>query len=138
MGSKVRNADRDRIADQEAEDSLTRERRTDASDELIVRADVHELFEFPIPAEDAERRVPGTQKVPGRPYDLAQHDWEAQLAGHQSIGAQQPAQPSLTGQHVISAVHELHEQLIQFEPGHVRETQSPSGVRCTGTAWIGP
>ncbi len=59
--------------------------------------------------EHAERCVPGTQEVPGRPHDLAQHDWEAQLAGHQSIGAQQPAQPSLTGQHVISAVHE-HDQ----------------------------
>ena len=129
MGSKVRNADRDRLADQQAEDSLTPGQRTDASDQLVVQADVHKLFEFPIPAEHAERCVPGTQKVPGRPHDLAQHDWEAQLAGHQSIGAQQPAQPSLTGQHVISAVHELHEQLIQFEPGHVRKAQSPGGVR---------
>ncbi len=138
MGSKIRNADRDRLADPAGRGSLAPGRPPDSSDQLIVQADLQKLFEFPIPAEHAERCVPGTQKVPGRPDDLAQHDWEAQLAGHQSIGAQQPAQPSLTGQHVISAVGELREQLIQFEPGHVGKTQSPGGLRRTGPAWLGP
>jgi hypothetical protein len=44
--------------------------------------------------------LPG--KAPGSLHDLPQHHRQAQLAGHQRIRAQQPAQPLLRGHHVSS------------------------------------
>jgi len=38
----------------------------------------------------------------------------------------------VAGQHVIGAVYQLHQQLIQFQPRYVRETQSAHRVGGAG------
>ena len=139
MTGQVSEPQRDRLADQQPEDPLAPGQLTDPCDQLLVHPRVHELFQLPVTAQHAERRVPGTDQLPGRPHDLPQHHRQAQLAGYQGIGAQQPAQPPLGGQHVIGAVYQLHQQLIQFQPRHVRETQpahhlgGAGAPRCSGS-----
>ena len=93
-----------------------------------------ELFKLSVTAKHAERRVPGTHKVPGRGYDLPQHHWQAEFPGYQSIGAQQSAQPPLSGQHVIRAVYQLEQQLIQLQLRYVRKTQPASRFGGAGAA----
>ena len=134
MTGQVSEPQRDRLPDQQPEDPPAPGQLTDPSDQLLVHPCVHELFQLPVTAEHAERRVPGTDKVPGRRHDLPQHHRQAQLAGYQGIGAQQPAQPPLGGQHVIGAVYQLHQQLIQFQPRYVRKTQPAHRVGGAGAA----
>jgi len=129
MSGQVSEPDRDRLADQQAQGPPALRQVADPGDQLVVHAGVHELLQPPVGAKHAERRVPGAEQVSGRPHELPQHQRQAQLPGHQGIRAQQPAQPLLGGQHVISAVHRLHQQLIQFQPRRVRETQPASRVR---------
>ena len=90
---------------------------------------MHELLKLPVAAEHAERRVPGAEKVPGGADDLPQHHRQAQVARYQGIGAQQPAQPPLRGQHVAGPVHQLHQQLIQLQPRHIGKAQPAGRVR---------
>jgi hypothetical protein len=134
MTGQVSEPERDRLPDQQPEDPLAPGQVTDPGDQLLAHACVHELFQLSVTAEHAECRVPGTDKVPRRRHDLPQHHRQAQLAGYQGIGAQQPAQPPLGGQHIIGAVYQLHQQLIQLQPWYVRKTQPASRIRCTGTA----
>ena len=91
MTGQVSEPQRDRLPDQQPEYPPTPGQLTDPSDQLLVHPCVHELFQLPVTAKHAERRVPGTDKVPGRPHDLPQHRRQAQLAGYQGVGAQQPA-----------------------------------------------
>ena len=132
MTGQVSEPQRDRLPDQQPENPPAPGQLTDPAGQLLVHPCVHELFQLPVTAEHAERRVPGTDKVPGRPHDLPQHHRQAQLPGHQGIGAQQPAQPPLGGQHVIGAVYQLHQQLIQLQPRYVRKTQSAHRVGGAG------
>ena len=116
MSGEISKPDRDRLADQQTQDPPARGQVTDPRDQLLVHAGVHELLQSSVGAKHAERRIPGAEKIPGRPHDLPQHHRQAQLAGHQGIRPQQSAQPPLRGPHVISAVRQLHQQLIQFQP----------------------
>jgi hypothetical protein len=134
MTGQVSEPERDRLPDQQSEDSPAPGQLTDPGDQLLVHACVHELFQLSVTAQHAERRIPGTDKVPGRRHDLPQHYRQAQLPGHEGIGAQQPAQPPLGGQHVIGAVYQLHQQLIQLQPRYVRETQPAYRVGGAGAA----
>ena len=134
MSGQVTKPDRDRLADQQAQDPPAPGQVADPGDQLAVYAGVHELLQPSVAAKHAQCRVPGAEQVPGRPHDLPQHHRHAQLAGHQGIRAQQPAQPPLGGQHVISTVPQLHQQLIQFQPRHVRKTQPASRIRSTRAA----
>ena len=129
MSGQIRQADRDRLADQQAQDPAAAGQVTHPRDELIVHAGVHELLQLSVAAKHAERRVPGAEKIPGSRHDLAQHHRQAQLAGHQGVRAQQPAQPPLRGQHVVGTVHQLYQQLIELQPRHVGETHPASRVR---------
>ena len=126
MGAEVGEPDRDRLAGQQAQDSPAPGQVADPRDQLFVHAGVHELLQLPVAAEHAERRVPGAEKIPGSDDDLPQHHRQAQIHGHQRIGAQQPAQPTLRGLHVTGPVDQLHQQLIQLQPRHVREAQPVS------------
>ena len=139
MSGQVSKPDRDRLAGQQAQDPPARGQVADPRDQLAVHADVHELLKSPVAAQDAERRVPGAEQIPGRFHDLPQHHRQAQLPRYQRVRAQQPAQPPLGGEHVIGAVHQLRQQLIQFQPRRVRKTQSatasapaPPGTCATG------
>ena len=134
MTGQVSEPQRDRLPDQQPENPPAPGQLTDPSDQLLVHPCVYELFQLPVTAQHAERRVPGTDKVPGRRHDLPQHHWQAQLAGYQGIGAQQSAQPPLGGQRIIGAVYQLHQQLIQFQPRHVRKPQPASRVGGPGAA----
>jgi hypothetical protein len=116
MSGEISQPDRERLADQQTQDPPARGQVTDPRDQLLVHAGVHELLQSSVEAKHAERRIPGTEKIPGRAHDLPQHHRQAQLAGHQGIRPQQPAQPPLRGSDVISAVRQLHQQLIQFQP----------------------
>ena len=123
MTGQVSEPQRDRLPDQQPENPPAPGQLTDPGGQLLIHPRVHELFQLPVPAQHAERRVPGTDQLPGRPHDLPQHHRQAQLPGYQGIGPQQPAQPPLGGQHVIGAVRQLPQQLIQLQPRHVRKTQ---------------
>jgi hypothetical protein len=70
MGAEVGQPDRDRLAGQQAQDSLAPGQVTDPADQLFVHAGVHELLQFPVAADNAERRVPGAEKIPGSLHDL--------------------------------------------------------------------
>ena len=105
MTGQVSEPERDRLPDQQPEDPPAPGQLTDPGDQL------------PVTAQHPERRVPGTDKVPGRRHDLPQHHRQAHLPCYQGIGAQQSAQPSLGGQHIIRAIYQLHQQLIQFQIG---------------------
>ena len=129
MSGQVSKPDRDRLADQQAQDPPALRQVADPGDQLAVHAGVHELLQPPVAANHAERGVSGAEQVPGRPHELPQHPRHAQLAGNQGIRAQQPAQPPLGGQHVISAIHQLHQQLIQFQPRHIRKPQPACRIR---------
>ncbi len=135
MSGQVSKPDRDRLADQQPQDPPALWQVADPGDQLIVHANVHELLQPAVAAKHAQRRIPGAEQVPGRPHELTQHQRQAQLAGHQRIRPQQPAQPPLGGQHIISTVHQLHQQLIQFQPRHVRETQPVYRIRRARAAW---
>ena len=95
---------------------------------------MHELLKLPVAAEHAERRVPGAEQIPGGADDLPQHHRQVQLARDQGIGAQQPPQPPLRGQHVARPVHQLHQQLIQLQPRHIGKGQPASCLRCARPA----
>ena len=129
MSAEAGEPDRDRLADQQAQDPPAAGQVADRRHQVVVHAGVHELLKLPVAAEHAERRVPGTEKIPGRADDLPQHHRQAQVAGYQGIGAQQPAQPPLRGQHVAGPVHQLHQQLLQLQPRHVGKAQPAGRVR---------
>jgi hypothetical protein len=139
MTGQVSEPQRDRLPDQQPEDPPAPGQLTDPGGQLLIHPGVHELFQLPVTAQHAERRVPGTDKLPGRAHDLPQHHRQAQLAGYQGIGPQQPAQPPLGGQHLIGALHQLPQQLIQLQPRHVSKTQPAHRVggagapRCSGS-----
>jgi hypothetical protein len=134
MTGQVSEPQRDRLGAQQPENPPAPGQLTDPFDQFLIHPFVHELFQLAVTAKHAERRVPGTDKVPGRPHDLPQHHRQAQLAGYQGIGTQQPAQAPLGGQHVVGAVYQLHQQLIQFQPRHVRETQSAHRIGGAGAS----
>ena len=94
---------------------------------------MHEQLEFPVGTDHAECRGAGAEKIPRRADDLPQHHRQAQVAGYQGIGTQQPAQPPLCGQHAGGPLHQLHEQLIQLQPWHVRKAK-PGPTRGTRSA----
>jgi hypothetical protein len=118
---QVSEPDRDRLPDQQPEDPPAPGQVTDPGGLFLVHARVHELFQLSVTAQHAKSRVPGTDKIPGRGDDLAQHYRQAELPGYQGIGTQQSAQSPLGGQHVVRAVYQLEQQLIQLQPRYVRE-----------------
>ena len=107
MSGQISQADRDRLADQQAQDPAAAGQVTDPRDQIVVHAGVHELLQLSAAAEHAECCVPGAEKVPGSRHDLPQHHRQAQLASHHGVRPHQPAQPPLRGQYVISAVQQL-------------------------------
>ena len=129
MRAEVGEPDRDRLAGQQPQDAPAAGRLTDPRDQPAVHAGVHELLQPPVTADNAERRVPGAEKIPGSDDNPPQHHRQAQIPRYQRIRAQQPAQPPLRGLHVTGPVHQLRQQLIQLQPRHVRKTQHVSRAR---------
>jgi len=48
--------------------------------------------------------------------DPAQHDRQREITHDEPVGAQQSPQPALGGQHVLSAVDELGQQVVELQP----------------------
>jgi hypothetical protein len=70
-------------------------------------------------ADHAERGVAGVDQLPGGFHDVAQHRVEVLGAGHGEVGVQQPPQPALGVLHVAGPRHQLFEQLVELQPGHL-------------------
>ena len=129
MSGQIGEPDRDRLADQQAQDPPALRKAADPADHPIVHAGVHELLQAPVAVKHTERRIPGADQLPGRRDDVTQHHRQPQVASHQRIRTKQPAQAALCGPHVIGALHQLFQQLIQLEPGHVRKPEPVTRVR---------
>ena len=95
----------------------------------VVHADVHELGEPAVRGEHAERGVPGPDQLAGGLGDPAQHHRQGQPAGDRLGGAQQPAQPALGRHHLLRAIHQLRQQLVQLQARQVEERQLDRIVR---------
>ena len=134
MSAEVSEADRDRFASQQAQDPAAAGEVADLRHKGVVHAVMHELLKFPVGTDHAECRGAGAEKIPRGADDLPQHHRQPQVAGYQGIGTQQPAQPPLCGQQVTGPLHQLHEQLIQLQPWHVRKAKAAGRVRGTRSA----
>ena len=127
MTGQVGQADRDRIADQQAKDPAAAGQLADLRHQVVGDAGVHEFLELPVPSDHAECGVAGTEQIPGGVHDPPEHHRQAQVRCHCRVRAQQAAQPSLRGQYIISAMDQLFQQLIELQPGNVGKAQ-PAGL----------
>ena len=82
-----------------------------------------ELDQIPVRADHPQRRVARTDQLPGRVRDPAQHHRQGQITGDHLVGPQQPAQPALRAQHLLSPFHHLPQQLVQLQSRQIRERQ---------------
>ena len=94
-------------------------------------ADVDELGQSPSGRDHPQRRVARTDQLPGRLHDPPQHHRQGQITGDHLVGPQQPAQPALRAHHLLRPLHQLPQQLVQLQPGQIRERQRS---RATGGA----
>jgi hypothetical protein len=74
-------------------------------------------------ADDAESGIASAQEVTCRFDDSPQHDRETELADDRGICPKESAQPALRGEHVVGAIAQLLEQLVEFQTWRVREAE---------------
>jgi hypothetical protein len=84
---------------------------------------VHELDQRTGGPHDVEGGESGAHQLAGRLGGPVQHRGERQVAGHQLVGAQQTPEPALGAEHLLRPVDQLGQQLVEFQPGQVREGQ---------------
>jgi len=137
VGSEIVEADRERVADQQAEDAVAVRKVTDQVDRGRGHAGVDERFELAIASDDPDRRITGIEQVTGRLNYAVQDHRKTQICGHGRIGTQQPPQTTLDTKHSTRPITMLLQQEIQLQPSHLGELQGLPGAISIGAAGIG-
>jgi hypothetical protein len=88
---------------------------------------MNELFQLAIASDDPNCRTTGVEQMTGSLDHPMQDHGKAQLGSYRGVGAQQPAQPALDGEHITRPVTEFLQQDDQLQPPHLRELQTSSG-----------
>jgi hypothetical protein len=116
---EVRQPDRRRLVDEQAEDALAARQVPDLGAGVRVDADGDELDEVaPLGPEDAERGVVRVGEVGRELRDAAQRVGQAEVARHRHDGVQQPVHLLLGVEDLLRAVDELAQQRVQPEARH--------------------
>ena len=115
------------VLDQYPEQTLALWKVADLGDHVGVHAGVNEPDEVAA-ADHAERGVAGVDQLPGSFHDVAQHGVEVLGAGHGEVGVQQPPQAALGVLYVACPRHQLFEQLVELQPGHLGERYVGDGI----------
>lgn len=124
MVSDALQADRVRILDERTQHSLAFGQMADPLDEVGGHADVDELLEPAVRADDPEGSVTRTDEVTGSLDDVAEDHWEFEVSSNRPVGPQEAPQPSLRTRHVAGAGDQLDQQLVQRQLRNVRECES--------------
>ena len=119
------------VVHQQPQQSLAFRQVPDPGHHFGVHAGMHKAHQ-PAAADHAECGVAGVDQFPGGLHDVAQHRVEVIGVGHRQVGAQQATQPALGVLHVAGPRHQLLEQLVQLQPGHLRERHSRRGITGRG------
>ena len=85
----------------------------------MAHADVDELLQVAVRADDAQCAVPGVRQLPGTFHDVAQHHGQAQLLDHRGVRPQESAQATLRRQHIVRPIGQLVDQPLQRQPRHI-------------------
>ncbi|WP_260428700.1 hypothetical protein [Micromonospora globispora] len=92
-------------------------------------------------ADHTECGVAGVDQFAGGFHDVAQYRVEVIGAGDRQVGLQQTPQPALGVLHVAGSCHQLLEQFVQLQPGHLREHHPRGGITdqpCGAGAGLAP
>ena len=106
----INQADGHRVSDQGPEQSPALRQLADRRDGLAIHADVDELLERPVTADDSEGRVLGPGELAGRLDNPAQDGLQGQLCDDRAVGPQQSTEPVLDPDHLGRALHQLLQQ----------------------------
>ena len=115
--------DRPGVGDQRPEQSLALRQVADLAHGRVVHADVDELFESAVGADDAQRAVPSAGDHAAGFDDVAQHRFQGEIAGDGLDRPQQRAQSALRAPHAFGAVDQLVDELVQLELRYIRKVQ---------------
>ena len=97
-----------------------RRKLPDALGVVVVEADVDEVGELPVGADDPEGPVAGVGEVTCRFGDAAQGDVQVQVAGDDDHRVEQAAQLRVGGHDLVRPVQQLAQQLVETQPGRHR------------------
>jgi hypothetical protein len=137
VGSEIVEADRDRVADQQAEDAVAVRKVTDQVDRGPGHAGVDKRFELAIASDAPDRRIAGIEQITGRLGHATQDHRKTQICSYGRIGTQQPPQTTLDAKHITRPIAKLPQQEIQLQSSHPGELQTFPGAVSIGVAGIG-
>lgn len=101
--------------DQGSEQAFALRQVADGGDHVGGHPGVDELGQVPVGGDHADRGVTGADQVTGGFDDVAQQHGQRQVTADQLVGVQQTAQPALGGQHLLRALDDLLQQLVEFQ-----------------------
>jgi hypothetical protein len=94
---------------------------TDPGDRLLVHTDMNELLQPAFRPDYPQRSVACVDQLTRCFDDASQDHRQGEVAHDRLVRAQQPTHPVLRRHHIMGAIHELAQQLIQLQQRRSRE-----------------
>ena len=126
---KVLESDGTGVVDEGTEQAVPLGQMADDECLLWGNPDVDELLETTTWSDHTEGTILGSHQFHRGPHDPLEYDGQLEVFNDGEIRPEQSAQPTLRGEHLLSAIHELAERAVKFRSRLIGEGEK-FVVRC--------